>query len=84
MLQELLRPPANTGKAIFVHPMVDDKPPFKYYLSGLIGLLVVEMAANWVYYRYLNAHGRNTAAVVFLFVGGCDLRTTRLSLLIFS
>lgn len=42
--------------------------PIQYYLSGLMALLVIEMAANWVYYRYLNAHGENTSALVFLFV----------------
>ncbi|EIW87046.1 protein PTM1 [Coniophora puteana RWD-64-598 SS2] len=42
--------------------------PIQHYLSGLVGFLVVEMIASWVYYRYLNAHGRNTAATVFLFV----------------
>lgn len=45
----------------------------QYYLSGLIALLVIEMAANWVYYRYLNAHGENTSALVFLFVGTSDV-----------
>ncbi|KAF9567045.1 protein PTM1 [Agrocybe pediades] len=42
--------------------------PIQYYLSGLVGLLVIEMFANWVYYRYLNAHGRSTASTVFLIV----------------
>lgn len=42
--------------------------PIQYYLSGLVGFLVIEMVANWVYYRYLNAHGKNMAATVFLFV----------------
>jgi hypothetical protein len=26
------------------------------------------MIANWVYYRYLNAHGRGTGSTAFLFV----------------
>lgn len=26
------------------------------------------MVANWVYYRYLNAHGKGTGATAFLFV----------------
>ncbi|THH07355.1 hypothetical protein EW145_g3438 [Phellinidium pouzarii] len=42
--------------------------PLQYYLSSLVGLLVIEMIANWAYYRYLNAHGRGTVATVFLFV----------------
>ncbi|KAH0838008.1 lung seven transmembrane receptor-domain-containing protein [Lanmaoa asiatica] len=42
--------------------------PIQYYLTGLIGFLVIEMVANWVYYRYLNAHDKNMASTVFLFV----------------
>ncbi|KAI5982726.1 lung seven transmembrane receptor-domain-containing protein [Pisolithus albus] len=42
--------------------------PIQHYLSGLVAFMVVEMAANWVYYRYLNAHGKNAASIVFLFV----------------
>ncbi|KAG6876836.1 hypothetical protein C0992_011599 [Termitomyces sp. T32_za158] len=43
--------------------------PIQYYLSGLVGLLLIEMVADWGYYRYLNSHGRGTAATVFLIVG---------------
>ncbi|KAF8700877.1 hypothetical protein AX14_000643 [Amanita brunnescens Koide BX004] len=42
--------------------------PIQYYLSGLMGLLVIEMVASWGYYRYLNAHGKSTASTVFLIV----------------
>ncbi|KAF8445576.1 protein PTM1 [Boletus edulis BED1] len=45
--------------------------PIQHYLSGLIGFLIIEMVANWelaVYYRYLNAHDKNMASTVFLFV----------------
>jgi len=42
--------------------------PIQYYLSGLVALLVIEMVANWGYYRYLNAHGKSTASTVFLIV----------------
>ncbi|KAH7886133.1 protein PTM1 [Phlebopus sp. FC_14] len=42
--------------------------PIQYYLSSLVAFLIIEMVANWVYYRYLNAHGRNAASTVFLFV----------------
>ncbi|RDB28403.1 Membrane protein PTM1 [Hypsizygus marmoreus] len=42
--------------------------PIQYYLSSLVGLLVIEMVANWAYYRYLNAHGRSTTTTVFLIV----------------
>ncbi|KAJ7897053.1 lung seven transmembrane receptor-domain-containing protein [Mycena olivaceomarginata] len=37
---------------------VQDLLPIQYYLSGLVGLVVIEMVANWAYYRYLNAHGK--------------------------
>ncbi|KAG7098919.1 hypothetical protein E1B28_000816 [Marasmius oreades] len=47
---------------------VQDILPLQYYLSGLVGLLVIEMVANWAYYRYLNAHGKSTASTVFLIV----------------
>ncbi|KAF5388543.1 hypothetical protein D9757_004631 [Collybiopsis confluens] len=47
---------------------LQDLLPLQYYLSGLVGLLVIEMVANWGYYRYLNAHGRGTASTVFLIV----------------
>ncbi|KAG6866041.1 hypothetical protein C0991_009138 [Blastosporella zonata] len=42
--------------------------PIQHYLSSLVGLLVIEMVANWAYYRYLNSHGRGTAATIFLIV----------------
>ncbi|KAG5654686.1 hypothetical protein H0H81_007442 [Sphagnurus paluster] len=42
--------------------------PIQHYLSTLVGLLVIEMVANWAYYRYLNSHGRGTSATVFLIV----------------
>ncbi|THH33161.1 hypothetical protein EUX98_g1064 [Antrodiella citrinella] len=47
---------------------LQDLLPIQYYLSSLLGLVVVEMIANWGYYRYLNAHGKSTAATVFLIV----------------
>ncbi|KAF8481985.1 lung seven transmembrane receptor-domain-containing protein [Russula ochroleuca] len=42
--------------------------PIQYYLSCLVGFLIVEMVANLAYYRYLNVHGKGTASTVFLFV----------------
>ncbi|TBU49906.1 lung seven transmembrane receptor-domain-containing protein [Dichomitus squalens] len=47
---------------------VQDLLPIQYYLSGLLGFLIIEMLANWAYYRYLNAHGEGTASTVFLIV----------------
>lgn len=47
---------------------LQDLLPLQHYLSGLVGLLVIEMLATWVYYRYLNAHGGGTASTVFLIV----------------
>lgn len=46
----------------------EDLLPLQNYLSSLVGLLVIEMVANWAYYRYLNAHGKGTTATVFLIV----------------
>ncbi|KAI0068150.1 hypothetical protein BV25DRAFT_1793885 [Artomyces pyxidatus] len=42
--------------------------PIQYYLSCLVGFLIIEMVANLAYYRYLNAHGKGLASTVFLFV----------------
>ncbi|TFK36947.1 lung seven transmembrane receptor-domain-containing protein [Crucibulum laeve] len=47
---------------------INELLPIQYYLSGLVGLLVIEMVANWGYYRYLNAHGKTAASTVFLIV----------------
>ncbi|KAH9944248.1 lung seven transmembrane receptor-domain-containing protein [Epithele typhae] len=47
---------------------VQDLLPIQYYLSGLLGFLIVEMLGNWAYYRYLNAHGEGTTSTVFLIV----------------
>ena len=41
----------------------------QYYLSSLLGFLVIEMVAHWGYYRYLNAHGGGVTSTVFLIVG---------------
>ncbi|KAH9858027.1 lung seven transmembrane receptor-domain-containing protein [Lenzites betulinus] len=47
---------------------VQDLLPIQHYLSGLLGFLIIEMLANWAYYRYLNAHGEGTPSTVFLIV----------------
>ncbi|OJT15937.1 hypothetical protein TRAPUB_13361 [Trametes pubescens] len=47
---------------------VQDLLPIQYYVSGLLGFLIIEMLANWAYYRYLNAHGEGTPSTVFLIV----------------
>ncbi|KAI0719950.1 lung seven transmembrane receptor-domain-containing protein [Cerioporus squamosus] len=47
---------------------LQDLLPIQYYLSGLLGFLIIEMLANWAYYRYLNAHGEGTTSTVFLIV----------------
>ncbi|TFK56672.1 protein PTM1 [Heliocybe sulcata] len=57
---------AAWGWLCYTH--IQDLLPIQYYLSGLVGFLVVEMLANFAYYRYLNAHGRGAASTVFLFV----------------
>lgn len=40
----------------------------QYYISGTIVFLVIEMLANFAYYRYINKHGGGTASLAFLFV----------------
>lgn len=40
----------------------------QYYISGTIIFLIVEMLAQFAYYRYINKHGGGTASIVFLFV----------------
>jgi len=52
----------------FCYKHVHELLPIQYYLSGLVGLIVIEMVANWAYYRYLNAHGKSTASTVYLIV----------------
>ncbi|KAF7339301.1 Integral membrane protein [Mycena sanguinolenta] len=47
---------------------VQELLPIQYYLSGLVGLVIIEMVANWAYYRYLNHNGKGTASTVFLIV----------------
>ncbi|KAJ2914289.1 hypothetical protein MD484_g6138, partial [Candolleomyces efflorescens] len=47
---------------------LQDLHTLQYYIAGLIGLLIIEMLATWVYYRYLNAHGPGTASTIFLIV----------------
>lgn len=50
------------------HKHIAEILPIQYYLSCLVGFLIIEMVANLAYYRYLNAHGKGTASTVFLFV----------------
>ncbi|KZT75008.1 hypothetical protein DAEQUDRAFT_17258 [Daedalea quercina L-15889] len=47
---------------------LQDLLPIQYYLSSLLGFLIIEMVANWAYYRYLNAHGKGAPSTVFLIV----------------
>ncbi|XAO22907.1 hypothetical protein I312_101682 [Cryptococcus bacillisporus CA1280] len=42
--------------------------PMQYYISGTIVFLVIEMLAQFAYYRYINKHGGGTASIAFLFV----------------
>ncbi|KAG2076869.1 hypothetical protein BDR04DRAFT_1089135 [Suillus decipiens] len=59
---------AGSAWAWLCYKHVTELLPIQYYLSSLVAFLVIEMVANWVYYRYLNAHGKTAASVVFLFV----------------
>ncbi|TFY70000.1 hypothetical protein EVJ58_g95 [Rhodofomes roseus] len=56
------------GWAWLCYKNLQDLLPIQYYLSSLLGFLIIEMVANWAYYRYLNAHGRGTPSTVFLIV----------------
>ncbi|KAH8099260.1 lung seven transmembrane receptor-domain-containing protein [Cristinia sonorae] len=56
------------GWAWLCYQNLQDLLPIQYYLSSLLGLVIVEMVANWAYYRYLNAHGKGTTSTVFLIV----------------
>lgn len=40
----------------------------QYYISGTIAFLIIEMLAQYAYYRYINKHGGGTTSIVFLFV----------------
>ncbi|KAG8728425.1 hypothetical protein FRC11_011094, partial [Ceratobasidium sp. 423] len=46
----------------------DDLLPLQFYISYLVGFLVIEMTATWAYYRYLNSHDRGAATTMFLAV----------------
>lgn len=45
-----------------------DLLPIQYYISYLAGFLVIEMVANWGYYRFVNAHGMGVSTSAFLVV----------------
>ncbi|KIO33804.1 hypothetical protein M407DRAFT_229674 [Tulasnella calospora MUT 4182] len=45
-----------------------DLLPIQNYVSALFALLIVEMLANWAYYRFQNAQGSGLASKIFLFV----------------
>ncbi|KAG6832564.1 hypothetical protein H0H92_000193 [Tricholoma furcatifolium] len=65
--------PSYTGNVLFRNTFdgklpATDYPKVTHYLSSLVGLLVIEMVANWAYYRYLNSHGRGASATAFLIV----------------
>lgn len=40
----------------------------QYYISGTILFLIIEMIAQFAYYRYINKHGGGTTSLAFLFV----------------
>lgn len=40
----------------------------QYYISGTIVFLVIEMLAQFAYYRYINKHGGGASSIAFLFV----------------
>ena len=40
----------------------------QYYISGTIVFLIIEMIAQFAYYRYINKHGGGASSIAFLFV----------------
>ena len=42
--------------------------PMQYYISGTIIFLIIEMTAQFAYYRYINKNGGGTSSLIFLFV----------------
>lgn len=40
----------------------------QYYISGTIIFLIIEMTAQFAYYRYINKHGGGASSLAFLFV----------------
>lgn len=42
--------------------------PMQYYISGTIIFLVIEMLAQFAYYRYINKNGGGAGSIAFLFV----------------
>lgn len=40
----------------------------QYYISGTIIFLVIEMLAQFAYYRYINKNGGGAGSIAFLFV----------------
>ncbi|KAH9950867.1 lung seven transmembrane receptor-domain-containing protein [Amylocystis lapponica] len=58
----------GAGWAWLCYRNLQDLLPIQHYLSSLLGFLIIEMVANWAYYRYLNAHGKGGPSTVFLIV----------------
>lgn len=50
------------------HTLTIPVSPMQYYISGTIVFLIIEMLAQFAYYRYINKHGGGTASLAFLFV----------------
>lgn len=48
--------------------LADSARPMQYYISGTIVFLVIEMLAQFAYYRYINKHGGGASSIAFLFV----------------
>lgn len=57
------------GWGLLCFRFVRELLPMQYYISGTMAFLVVEMLANYGYYRYLNKHGGGSGSMAFLFVG---------------
>ncbi|KAJ9115409.1 hypothetical protein QFC22_005166 [Naganishia vaughanmartiniae] len=58
----------NRSELLPMQVRIKHMPLLEYYISGTIGFLVVEMIANFAYYRYINKHGGGSGSMAFLFV----------------
>lgn len=70
----LQQTPSGTPVSLYIcmgnseHTLTIPVSPMQYYISGTIVFLIIEMLAQFAYYRYINKHGGGTATLAFLFV----------------
>ena len=59
--------PPHLDRRVF-HLFASPLSPMQYYISGTIVFLVIEMLAQFAYYRYVNKNGGGAGSLAFLFV----------------